>query len=277
MVDIDYLKSVYFTFDLPVPYNLKCGKTIEVKPISLLDSMVFISSCGILQIDKNASSNVDIIQMPYLKFLATEAVNKNPEMAQQFVNICILCLDFKKPFFNETEKGKINLCNLGENNQPDLVITAKEFDDIKKIILYQNLPNYDDEYVNPDLKKNMEEMNKIRSAQYVPPSLERRIAIISAHTGIPKSEQCKMSMRAHSMLYDEVRGEVEYSAMKAIACFGGKGEEVQWINQKKKGKFDDYITTKEEYNKSMGGDGNVMSSNQQSDFSLQYDKIMGGN
>lgn len=67
-IDIAVLERGYFYFDKPVPYKLSDTTYININPISVYDSEVFLSSCDILQIDKNAFNSVDIIQMTYLDF-----------------------------------------------------------------------------------------------------------------------------------------------------------------------------------------------------------------
>ena len=146
-----------------------------------------------------------------------------------------------------------------ETNSPVCVIRQKEFDDIKRIILYQNILDYDDEYISPELKKAMKEQDELLSKNIQIPSLERKIAIIASHTGITQKEQYGMSIRTHSLLFKEVAGEVNYQATKAISLYGGKPDAVEWIYPKTKNKFDEYITSVEDYNKSFGGDGNVPS------------------
>ena len=59
----------YFYFDLPIPFQLRNNVTIEIKPVSLLDSELFLNSVDILRIDKNSLPSVEIIQMSYLEFL----------------------------------------------------------------------------------------------------------------------------------------------------------------------------------------------------------------
>lgn len=282
-VDIGFLREAYFTFDKPVPYKLKCGSILQIKPVLLEDSMIFTSSYGILDIDKNLSTEVEVIQMSYLQFLMDRVMPSVEHSKQQLVNICLLCLGFEFPHIDLNEKGKPILIDFAKNTEskdiyPRHIITAKEFDEIKKIILYQNLPNFDDEYINPELKANMEEYDRLKGKNIVQPTLERRMAIISAHTGISKAEQNAMTLRAHSSLFAEVVGEVEFSANKAIALYAGKGDNVQWIFQKAKGKYDEYITSVEQFNKSMGGDGVINHATIESSENLisQYDKFIGG-
>lgn len=281
-LDMHFLSEVYFTFDKSVPYSLKCGKTLYINPVKLEDSMVFMTSYGILDIDKNLSADVEVIQMSYLKYLK-ERVLTADITKQQFVNICLLCLDLKYPYLDYDDKGKVALINVGHDektNAPyiDMVITANEFDEIRRIVLYQNLPNFDDEYINPELKANMEEYDVLRAKNITPPTLERRMAIISSHTGLSKEEQLKMSLRYHSLLFGEVVGEVEYNVTKPMAMYAGKADDVQWIFKKTKGKFDDYIMSKEAYNKSAGGNGVIQSTTQTNSQNLasQFDNFIGG-
>lgn len=280
-IDINYLRNVYFAFDEPVPYKLKCGATLNIKPVKLLDSMLFMSSYGILDIDKNNSNDVEIIQMSYLKYLATQVLTDKIAQ-QQMINICLLCLGFEIPFIRFDEKGKAILSNVSSNSKGEIkelfYITAKEFDDIKRIILYQNLPNYDDEYIDPELKKNMEEMDMLKTKGMTIPKLERKMAIITAHTGIPKEVQKQMTYREHTILFEEVCGEVDYTALKGISCYAGKSDNIQWIYRKSKDKYDDYITSVEKYNNSMGGNGTIKNISTQSGEALasQYDNFIGG-
>lgn len=274
-IDIEQLKNEYFIFNKPVPYKLKCGLTIEIKPVKLIDSMVFASSCGILDIDKNKSTDVNIIQMSYLKFLGT-TILLIPQTQQQLVNICLLCLGFNHPYIFYDEKQRAILLDINDQGEPIVSITAKEFDEIKRIILYQNLPKYEDDYIDPELKKAMQEQDELKAKDISIPTLERRISIITSHTGILKKDQMEMTLREHSLLFEEVVGEVEYSAVKGISCLGEKSADIQWIYKKEKGKFDEYITSVEKYNKSMGGDGRVKTTNNSEDFTSQMNEFIGG-
>ena len=273
-IDINYYKDTYFTFDEPVPYKLKCGEILYISPIYLINYMLFITSYGILNIDKNSTNDVEIISMSYLKFLVERVFPYSKESIQQFVNICILCMGLKEPEIKLTDNKRVVLYDKDNSN---LLITQKEFDDIKKIILYQNLLNFDDSYINPELKENMEELDRLKNKNLEPPSLERRIAIITSHCGMNKKEQLEMTIRSHSLLFQEVSKEVEYLCSKPIAIYAGKPNDVNWIFEKKKGKFDDYITSKETYNRSMGGDGNIIKTNNQNiDLISKYEKFQGG-
>ena len=122
-------------------------------------------------------------------------------------------------------------------------------------------PRYDDEYINPDLKKAMQDMDKLKAKGKEPPNLERRMAIVTAHTGVPKKDLLEMTLRSFDALFSEVVGEVEFLTTRALILYSGQAEKADhWIFPKKKDKFEGYITDVGDYSKSMGGDGKVKTS-----------------
>ena len=254
MINLENLEREYFYFDKPVKYKINKTTNLFIHPITLQDSEIFLSSIDIFNVDKNSSSSVEIIQMSYLKFLATILLVDNPVNRQKLINLLILCLDFKTPCFTENEQGKFGLYDSEKN----IFITEKQFDEIRKIILHQNLLHYDDTYVNPDVKKAMMEMDEMKTKSLDMPTLERKIAIISSHTGILKKHQLEMTYRSHELLFEEVCGEVEYTTIRPIALFSGKDSEIdKWIYRKKKNKYDNYFTSADQYSRAMGGDGSI--------------------
>lgn len=256
-VNIDFLTRTYFYFDKPVKYKLDNGE-IEIRPIDLQSSEIFLSSVGILNIDKNSMPDPKIIQMSYLQFLSEVILNKNsPSLQaniQQLLNILILCLNFKSPSIKYNEFNRPYLYNELNN----LSINSKQFDEIRQIILYQNIPNYDDSYINPDFKKAMLEQDELKNRNIEYPSLERKMAIITAHTGLPKKEQELMTYRSHCFLFNEVCGEIEFTTIRPIALFSDGGKNLEhWIYKKKKDKFDGYVKSVDSYTKSMGGEQSI--------------------
>lgn len=249
---------------------------IYIKPVSVKDSGIFMLCVDMLQIDKNSSPSVEIIQMSYLQYIL-EVLLQDEKFGMLFNNklslILNYCLDIQK-----WRMYYINNKPVLEDTEKNYIITHKQFDDIKRIILYQNIPHYDDAYVDPAFRKAMQEVDEIKSKDIDHPNLERRMAIITAHCGLPKREQLAMTLRSHSLLFEEVCGEVEFTTIRPIALFGGKGNELDhWIYHKKKGKFDGYISSVEEYNKSIGGSGAVQQTIGNSSDALlqQYNKLGG--
>ena len=255
-VDLNYLAKAYFYFDEPVPYKLDDEHTIYIKPISVRDSQFFLDSVDLLTVDKNSLPDPVIIQMSYLQFILDVLLQGDMKKVnmQKMQNLLILCLGMKHPVAYKNEKGKPYLVE-GNN---EYQITHKQFDDIKRIILYQNIPHFDDTYINPEAKAAMNQIDILRSQDYEDMTIERKMAIIMSHTGVLKKDQLDMTYRSHCLLYEEVCGEVEFTTTRPVALFGGKGKELpHWIYRKKKNKFNDYFISDKAYHKSMGGDGNI--------------------
>lgn len=273
-VDIEYLTEAYFTFDEPVPYQLSDSQKIFVKPVSVKDSALFLTSCDILNIDKNSIPSPQVISMSYLEFLITCVVGTEANL-QKFVNLLNICLGFTRPRVLKGQTGKFVV----KDDQTGLVITHKQFEDIRKIILYQNILHFDDSYINPDLKKAMDEMDALRNSNVIVPTLERKMAIITAHCGISKKEQMSMSLRSHSLLFEEVCGEVEFMTLRPIAMMSKESAKSfdHWIFKKKKNKIDEYIVDVDKYHQSMGGEGHVKmsaSTAQGDKFEQMYNNVI---
>lgn len=270
-IDIEVLEKGYFYFDKPVPYKLSDKTHVDITPISVYDSEVFLSSCDILQIDKNALNSVEIIQMSYLDFLLKVMLptDQSGLMLDKFCNILKLCLGMPDWNIKMDKKKRISILAPDDSFE----ITGKQFDDIKRIILYQNVPHYDDTYIDPDLKKMMGEVDRLKSQGISTPNLERRMAIITAHCGIDKQTLMQYTMRSLQLLFEECAGEVEFTTLRPMMLYAGKAKELEhWIYKKKKDRLDGYVTSVESYNKSMGGDGVVKQAN--SDMIKQINNIV---
>ena len=248
-VDIELLKLAYFALDEPVPYKLKTGQAILIKPIMVKDSMLFMASVDVLKIDKNSLGSVEAIQASYLKFLQKMIFPSNDIMVQKFLNILDLCLELKGIYLCNDEMERTFI-----QTENGIVISAKEFDDIAKIILYQNLPDYDDKYINPDIKKSMQEVDRLKNKDYESPDFERQIGIIESHTGILKEQLLKKTWRSFQILFREVCGEIEFYTTRPAAIAVGAGDKVDhYIFKKRKDKFDGYFVDMDKFSHEVTG------------------------
>lgn len=247
-IDLKALEQQYFWFDEPVIYKLKKGGEVKISPISLRQSTLFLSDIGLFMIDKNVSNSVEVIQMSYLEFyIMLMAQDDNNRI--KFVNLMLMCLDFKHPIINKVDDRFVL-----QDIEQGVTITAKEFDEIKRIILYQNIVGYDDSYISPDLKEAMRQTDELKNKDFAELTIERKMSIVMAHNGMLKKDLQEMSFRSFTLLFNEVCGEVDFTTVRPISMFGGK-EIDHWIFKKKKNRFEDYITSKDNLMSQMGGEG----------------------
>ena len=274
-LDLELCRKAYFYFDIPVEYKIG-EKILYIYPITVKDSEIFLSSLSVINTDKNSSDSVEIIQMSYLNFIY-KVLFQNQVNINKFLNILKYCLHFENEAvevgYNEDNKPVLRDSNSG------IEIVQKDFENIRRIILYQNLIHYDDEYINPELKKMMAEVDAVKNTGIEPPTIERKMAIITAHCGISKQEQMNMTYRSHSLLFEEVYGEVEFETTRPILLYAGKGNEIDhWIYKKKKDKFNGYIVDADSYAQSMGGDKNAIKTTSNTQFgdnlSQQYNNFI---
>ena len=253
-VDFKVLEKIYFQWDEPVDYLINDDVHLSIYPVMVKDSELFLACYDVISIDKDNIPDPKIISMPYLNFMA-DNLFKEQICIDKFVSLLRICLHWDNARITVDENGFYYL----ENMDGSIRIDAKKFNEIRRIILYQNIIGYDDEYINPELKAAMAESDALRNRGIEFPSMERKMAIISSHTGITKKEQMEMTYRAHSLLFREVSGEVDFLASWPIFLYAGEANKHDhWIYKKAKGKLDGYITGVNEFAGKIGANPNAI-------------------
>lgn len=257
-LNLDFLARAFFYWDEPVEYFLDNDTPIHIYPVMFKDSELFLASASVLAFDKDSIPNVEVISMSYLEFVVKYLFQQDESAEYRLLNIFRLCLHMNEVYVRSDEDGKLFL----SNKDATIKITAKKFNDIRRIIMYQNIPDYDDAYINPELKADMAETDAVRGMAYKQLTPEDKMSKITTHTGIGKKEQMSWTMRYHAIVFRDVCGESEFNVTYPIALYAGKANKVDhWIFKKKANRFDGYITSRGEFAKSMGADeSQIMSS-----------------
>lgn len=71
----------------------------------------------------------------------------------------------------------------------NIKLTATEFDEVRRIILYQNIYNYDDTPMSEDVRRVVEQYYTLKNKGIIPPSLQRR------------GRWCCRTLRKHTKAY----------------------------------------------------------------------------
>ncbi len=216
MVDIKDLELRYFCNGFDVPYKVKEGGELNIKPILVKDYPYYETAKTILEIPKNETNDIEIIKMSYLEFLFN-IINTNDIYKDYLIKICELCLGYKKIGIVEyNKKHCIALCN--DDEIIKYIITPKEFDEIIKIILNQNDAHYDNRYVSPDVKELMNEYYKVKYSNTRSPSLEEKKAFITSKIGINIDIINEMTYRYFDLVYSLSVNNDLYFAQKMVQC-----------------------------------------------------------
>ena len=89
-----------------------------------------------------------------------------------------------------------------EKYQVKFVISAREFDDISKIIQAQNDIDYDDRYVSPEVKELMRDYYKVKYKDITSPSLEKKKAFVSSKIGKTFQQINVLPYREFDLIYN---------------------------------------------------------------------------
>lgn len=104
----------------------------------------------------------------------------------------------------------------------DIKIDKKDFDRLRKIVCYQNMPDYDDEYIDPELKADLEEAARLRNPNNVQPSLEKQECCIVASSGYTFDTIKNISIRKLVMLLRTIDTKLHYFAYRQAEASGRK-------------------------------------------------------
>lgn len=219
MVDIEQLELQYFQTNKPVPYDLKCGVQLLIEPIRVEHWAEFERALPVLKIEKNDINDVEIIQMSYVAFL--EFLSMSNQMYFNMLKTLLRHSLRMENFGFGKDGGKVCICETDRPEDDDdaeitTIITAKEFDEIKKIILFQNIYDYDDTYLSADVRKAIEEYNKIRYKDVVSPTLEKKKIFIMSKNGASENRINKMYYRTFSQLFKTLVDNDIYFANKML-------------------------------------------------------------
>lgn len=229
MVDdkyIEYLKNTSFSNGTPVEYKLKCGKTINIHPILVENVMDYFWSKQVVDIDKGAINNIEVLQSKYLKFIYKYLIPKDHTYASMLYYLLTLCLkenivcviDEEYNCTYDNGKAVVVLVDNFQNNTVTGFITEQEFDDIVKIIKYQNDATYIDRYLSPDVKQAVEEFYSLQSknTDVVEPTLEKKKAFVTSKTGLLLPQINKLTYRYFVEIYNSCLNSELYIGQKII-------------------------------------------------------------
>ena len=181
MDNVEAFIEKYVAFDIPVKYL-----DLKIYPIKTKNYYDFVENYNILKIEKNKIPDIKIIQMSYLEYLFN-LICVNEDLRNNFLMVLKLSFNiifsensmigYNDPITNEEfEKGQIvqlldrdsdivrfyingyDVEFIIDNKKFYLVllgnkISSQQFDDIIRIIFYQNNYNYDDTPMSADFEK----------------------------------------------------------------------------------------------------------------------------
>lgn len=178
----------------------KIEAEVFLHPVKLTDADRFLESSWVFQIRKErlakslpAEQQVAIIKMTNLGVLYFIWHGSSKANQQNFISTMATALsicfqeDIKEIKFETGSDGRHYLIV-----NKFLRLSDDDWDLMRKIICYQNIPDFTDKYVNPDIQEELDKINEVKSRQYQAPTLEERIAALCILSGM--SYECVQGM-----------------------------------------------------------------------------------
>ena len=227
-----------FAFDEPCEYN-----GIKIYPILLKEYMLFNYLVDCFLIDKNSLPDVKAISMNYLDYLVEShsEQNNNVEKLLTLLHISTKC-DMNNIKIGRNEHGHIFIL------LNDVVINGDDFDEIKAIILEQNLVDVPDYSIQKEIRDKIEEGRRIKNRmnKHKFASLEDQMVSLSMSSGIPLEDIYTMTYRKFMKSITRMDLLLHYkiylqASMSGMVEFKDKSFIKHWLNEIESNKNDDMV------------------------------------
>lgn len=243
--ELQYLEDRYFIFDKPIPFVT--GLTLYPVLLEHYNEFLICSCC--LTLNKNETT--EGIMMSNLDFLISKMEDEKTGTlySRYFSRLMeiifrikngVWCADCNKviPFVDffkmlEEQKEHIKCPECGSikleeavryitnptTKKKELVImgvhiNSKDFDRLRQIVMYQNLPDYkDDSWVMAEIREDQRLKNELLTKNNGGPvfaSLEKKIVCVSAKSSYKIEEIYNMSIRKFIMLLTSIDDAMRY-------------------------------------------------------------------
>lgn len=248
------LNDQYFQFDKPIPF--KEGLVVYPINVRNHDEFLVASECLTLD-KMNSAEGIQTSNLGYLllKMNDKENLMEAAKFSQYLIRICELvfhikygvrcakcgkvydyyeflakAMDKEHPFHcecwkdGEEEDFDINIkYKLNEKTKQrelfvnGICITPKEFDLLRQIIMYQNLPDYkDDSWVDPEMREDQKKKQELLAKKNKTGSatLERKIVCMAAKSSYTINEIYELTMRKFIMLLSAIDDAMNYECTR---------------------------------------------------------------
>ena len=210
--------------------------------------------------------------MSYLEFLKEKRFSIKAEIVKgcsfgdnelnKFKQLFLICM--KEPYVDIANiNGKYNVIIGDKTLQNEIIlkatITNKEFQEISKIILFQNIKNYDDRKLDPEVQKIYNDYISLKQQDIHQPTFEEKLDYVLGITGYNIETLMNMTYRRFNGIFNSMVERDEYIASKIIEAsekFKCDKASIYFLYQKKKDKYADFIKNPQDLKNKINGVNN---------------------
>lgn len=232
---------------------------IIIYPVIMHDYIKFSLSSSVLKINKNDTNDPKIISMSYLDYLIylirEENKESNEESVRLISNLLVMLIslvlreDNPEIGYGTDEKGKNYIKING------VLLYKKEFEKMRYFILYQNIPDYSEKYINPELEKDLRKAEEIRNRGKKPCDIEKQEMAVVIGSSLTLEDVKKMTIRKFYIALEMIDKKLSYTMLKTAELSGFvtfKEEIVHYLVEKEDNEYNviDYDQFKNQINNS---------------------------
>lgn len=195
--------------------GLPCSyKGIDIHPIKMIDSEKFYEVAGCLLLEKNKEKDIALLKMPYLKYLLARSMNGEEYLIYMLQELLTMTLQ-REFAFDEDQRKNIVVVMDGK------VITHTDFDEIKNIILQQNLIRTNDMILDPEFEQALREAEDyFEKRNGKPATMAEKIAIYHVLTKTPYSEIQNLTIYQFYKSLERMSMFIDYQLLKSAELSG---------------------------------------------------------
>lgn len=199
--------------DEPIPF-----KGLLIYPFTMKQYYLFHQLASILTIEKNKIPDPKIISKSYLDFLI-DIIKVGDELSQStstmLYSLLSLALHDDNMLLKHGIENKKTYLSIN-----DVKIFKRDFDDLKELILIQNIPDYKNDYIDPELE---EELNKVRQMKNNGEhccNVEKQLVSIAMGMSMSLEEVKNMTIRKFYIALDMIDRKLHYIIKKTASMSG---------------------------------------------------------
>jgi len=175
----------------------------------------------------------------------SEMKNPDPEDFEKLYNkelgICQNCggrmLDIITYGFDDKKKGYLKI--------KDTILKKELFEEFKQIVCYQNMPDYNDDYIDPALEAELKEVERLKNKNIIFPSLEKQMCCVVTGSSYTFENLQNLSLRKFVLLLRTIDAKLHYQIYKMNENSGAvtfKNGLDHWIYETKRTILDSIVT-----------------------------------
>ncbi|MEC1179188.1 hypothetical protein P9B03_11895 [Metasolibacillus meyeri] len=165
-------------------------KGLELHPIKISDCEEFYNVVQCLMLPKNATQDINILRMSYLQFLMLISTNEFTFLIDKLIRLLEMILQTDDFRFNLNDQNKFEIIVKNE-----IVIRERDFDKLKTMISEQNLIDIDDEFINPEIKKQIDDAKEFLSKHgNRTAGIDQQIVAYHCMSGLPYFEIAQLTI-----------------------------------------------------------------------------------